>query len=96
MRLLVLTTGQDIFNELKNVKVKVQWAILDSVCTDGAPLMVGRIKGFVRLLINYLGRKVFKYHYIIHQEALCAKDLNLSSVVNPVTPAVSIKDKCEL
>lgn len=88
---LVLTTGEDIFKEVKNVIEvnKVEWTKLDSVCTDGVPYMVGRIKGFVTLLENYLRRKVFKYHCIIHQEALCAKDLNLSSVVDPVARCIN-------
>ena len=91
LRQLVSTTGEDIFEELKNVIEfnKVEWKKLDSVCTDGAPCMTGRIKGFVTLLENYLERKVFKYHCIIHQEALCAKDLNLSSVVDPVIRCIN-------
>ncbi|XP_072394954.1 zinc finger BED domain-containing protein 5-like [Diabrotica undecimpunctata] len=91
LRQLVTTTGEDIFQQLKNVIEvnKVEWSKLDSVCTDGAPCMVGRLKGFVTLLENYLRRKVFKYHCIIHQKALCAKDQNMSSVVDPVTCCIN-------
>jgi hypothetical protein len=43
------TTGRDIFETLKNCVEKcdvdgvlLQWAKLESICTDGAPSMVGR------------------------------------------------------
>ncbi|XP_072380931.1 zinc finger BED domain-containing protein 5-like [Diabrotica undecimpunctata] len=47
LRQLVTTTGEDIFQQLKNVIEvnKVERSKLDSVCTDGAPCMVGRLKG---------------------------------------------------
>ncbi|GFS42052.1 DUF4371 domain-containing protein [Trichonephila inaurata madagascariensis] len=97
LRQLVLTTGEDIFKELKNVIEvnKVEWTKLNSVCTDGVPCNGWQNKGFVALLENYLGRKVFKYHCIIHQEALCAKDLNLPFVADSWC-AVSTKYKLVL
>lgn len=73
----LLSTDENVFQESKNVlKVnKVQWAKLDIVCTNGAPCMVGRLKGFVTLHENYSGRNVFKYHFFIHRETLYTKDL---------------------
>lgn len=91
LRQLCTTRGEDIFNEIKNVaEIKnLDWAKLDSICTDGAPAMTGKIKGAVALLENYLGREIFKFHCIIHQESLCAKDLDFSSVINPVVRCVN-------
>ncbi|XP_072383865.1 uncharacterized protein [Diabrotica undecimpunctata] len=91
LRQLVSTTGQDVLYQVKNVieGSKVEWSKLESVCTDGAPSMVGRIKGFATLLENFLGRNVFKFHCIIHQEAICAKDLDLSSVIEPVSRCIN-------
>ncbi|XP_072400297.1 zinc finger BED domain-containing protein 5-like [Diabrotica undecimpunctata] len=91
LRQLVSTTGQDVLDQVKNVieGSKVEWSKLESVCTDGAPSMVGRIKGFATLLENFLGRNVFKFHCIIHQEALCPKDLDLSSVIEPVSRCIN-------
>ncbi|XP_076802838.1 general transcription factor II-I repeat domain-containing protein 2B-like isoform X2 [Clavelina lepadiformis] len=46
---------------------------LISVCTDGAPCMVGKHKGFVALLREHENRPILSYHCILHQEALCAQ-----------------------
>lgn len=59
--------------------------------TDGAPAMVGRQKGAVKLIEEKVGHPIMKLHCIIHQENLCAKmsnsDLNevmatMAKVVN--------------
>ena len=44
-----------------------------SVCTDGAPCMVGKKKGFVALLREHENRPILSFHCILHQEALCAQ-----------------------
>lgn len=56
---LVLARGEDIFNELKYVTEfsKVKWIKLGSVCTDGDPCTIDRIKAFVTFIEYYLGRK---------------------------------------
>ncbi|CAH1115402.1 unnamed protein product [Psylliodes chrysocephalus] len=91
LRQLCTTREKDIFNEMKSVaEIKnLDWIKLDSICTDGAPAMTGKIKGAVALFENYLGRKFFKFHYIIHQESLCAKDLDFSLVINPVVHCIN-------
>uniref|UniRef100_A0A673B181 HAT C-terminal dimerisation domain-containing protein n=1 Tax=Sphaeramia orbicularis TaxID=375764 RepID=A0A673B181_9TELE len=43
------------------------------VCTDGAPCMVGKNRGFVALLREHENRPILSFHCILHQEALCAK-----------------------
>ncbi|CAM5105972.1 unnamed protein product [Natator depressus] len=56
------------------------------VTTDGAPAMVGKQKGFVKLLEDQIGCPTVKFHCIIHQENLCAKISNseLNNVMNTV------------
>lgn len=44
-----------------------------SVCTDGAPCLVGKNKGFVTLLREHENRPILSFHCILHQEALCAQ-----------------------
>uniref|UniRef100_A0A3P9HHQ5 DUF4371 domain-containing protein n=1 Tax=Oryzias latipes TaxID=8090 RepID=A0A3P9HHQ5_ORYLA len=46
---------------------------LVSVCTDGAPCMVGKNRGFVALLREHEKRRILSFHCILHQEALCAQ-----------------------
>jgi len=95
-QLQTTTTGSDIFKTLKecveNSKINGQslsWDKLDSICTDGAPAMVGKNNGCVSLLEKYLQRKFFKYHCIIHQEVLCSKDMDFSHVIDTVVHCIN-------
>lgn len=45
--------------------------------------------GCVALLQNFLGRTLFSYHCIIHQEALCAKDMKLDDIMDPVVRCIN-------
>jgi len=58
-----------------------------NVTTDATPAIVGKNKGFVKLLQDHIGRQVLSFHCIIHQESLCAKmsSLCLNSVMETVT-----------
>ncbi len=64
--------GSDIF---ENVKICIEnlqlgtWKFI-SVCTDGAPAMLGKNVGTVTLLETFIGHPLIKY-CIIHQEVLC-------------------------
>ena len=60
-----------------------------SVVTDGAAAMVGKKKGFVKLLENHVGRKLLNFLCIIHQESLCASALNLAYVMTTVVEIVN-------
>lgn len=85
------TKGIDIFNAVKD-KLNSIGALdkLCSVCTDGAPAMVGRKDGFVgQLMKNNID--VVALHCIIHQEALVAKSATMKkcmattiSIVNKI------------
>ena len=44
-----------------------------AITTDGAPAMVGKQRGAVRLIEEKVGHPIMKLHCIIHQENLCAK-----------------------
>jgi hypothetical protein len=59
--------------------------------TDAAPAMVGKNKGFVKLLQDHIGRQVLSFHSIIHQDSLCAKisSLCLNSVMKNVIKIVN-------
>ena len=69
------TRGEHLFKSFMDfVKEKnVPLNKLISVCTDGAPCMVGKNKGFVTLLRQQEKRCILNFHCIIHQEALCAQ-----------------------
>ncbi|CAG5037673.1 unnamed protein product [Parnassius apollo] len=85
------TIGKDIFMKVKDcVEGKnLNWDKCNSVCTDGAPAMMGKANGTVALLQNYIGRQLFSYHCIIHQEALCAKDMTFEDVIDPVVRCIN-------
>ncbi|KAM4026769.1 general transcription factor II-I repeat domain-containing protein 2A-like [Anomaloglossus baeobatrachus] len=67
-----------------------------SVTTDGAPNMVGKKVGFVKLFTEGIGHPIVPFHCIIHQEALCAKagftDLNdLMSIVTKIVNLIAAR-----
>ncbi|XP_025407137.1 general transcription factor II-I repeat domain-containing protein 2B-like [Sipha flava] len=85
------STGRDIFMKIKECvdRKGIAWEKINSVCTDGAPAMTGKINGCVALLKQFLGRELFSYHCIIHQEALCAKDMKFNDVIDPVVRCIN-------
>ncbi|XP_076346237.1 general transcription factor II-I repeat domain-containing protein 2A-like isoform X1 [Tachypleus tridentatus] len=85
------TRGSDIFEKVKSCleNQHLNFSKLLSVCTDGAPSMIGRVAGTVALLEKFFGRPLLKYHCIIHQESLCVTILNLQHVMIPVVKCVN-------
>lgn len=70
------STGKDVF-ELVDYQVKsrgLKWENCVSVCTDGAPSMQGRHKGFVAYVLD-CSSKVKIVHCMIHREVLMSKTL---------------------
>ena len=69
------TRGEDVceavFECLRAKDIKTTHLV--SVATDGAPIMTRAHRGFVALLQKSLNRKLLSFHYILHQEALCAQ-----------------------
>ena len=61
------TKGIDIIEKLKSAgdEIKLKWDNLESICTDGAPAMVGPHSGCVSLLEKFVNRKIIEIslHY---------------------------------
>uniref|UniRef100_A0A3Q3AU70 HAT C-terminal dimerisation domain-containing protein n=1 Tax=Kryptolebias marmoratus TaxID=37003 RepID=A0A3Q3AU70_KRYMA len=69
------TRGEDLFKSfIEFAKEKnLPMDKLISLCTDGAPCMVGKNRGFVALLREHENRPILRFHCILHQEELCAQ-----------------------
>jgi hypothetical protein len=73
--LLSTSTGSDVYNSI-SITLELNglsWKNCLSVCTDGAPAMTGRFKGFVSRLKQDFPR-VGSTHYFIYCEALSVLD----------------------
>jgi len=82
------TRGIDVLNFFKEkvCKVNLNLSNLVSVCTDGAPYMMGKHEGFVALLRRDLPNPdtLMSFHCILHQQNLCAESALLSDTLNGV------------
>lgn len=69
------TRGEDVLKSLMDFAAEKKLPLnkLISVCTDGAPSMLGIHKGFVARLCEQEKRPILSFHCIVHQEALCAQ-----------------------
>ena len=87
------TRGHDIMNELKKkfMELGINFGNIVSVTTDGAPSMVRKNCGFVKLLIDEVKHDLVQFHCMVHQQALCAKNTfkSLEKVMNIVTKVVN-------
>ena len=82
------TRGEDTFQSFKNFIEKTQLPVykLVSITTDGAPAMIGRVNGFIaKCRQDDVFPDFLNYHCIIHQQALCAKMLNMKEIMNVAT-----------
>ncbi|XP_028320890.1 protein ZBED8-like [Gouania willdenowi] len=81
------TRGEDLFESFMEFAHEKNLPMdkLLSVCTDGAPCMMGKNKGFVALLREHENRP------ILHQEALCAQmcDRQLGEVMSLVIRVIN-------
>ena len=71
------TTARDVCSALLKLKFGEEnyltWENVVSLCTDGAPSMLGRQAGFVALFRQEIGKpNLISYHCIIHQQELYA------------------------
>ena len=66
------TRGEDLFRSFMKFAKEENLPMdkLISVCTDGAPCMVGKNKEFVALLCEHEIRPILSFHCILYQEAL--------------------------
>lgn len=96
------TTGEDIFQAVKTClgENNLMPELLSGICTDGAPSMIGKGKGAIKLIIddietNHGNDNCFKrddviiIHCLIHQQNLCAKVLSMDHVMNIVVKTVN-------
>ena len=90
--LSVTTKGEDVFNILNDYldKWQLSWKSCVDICTDGAPSMVGCIKGLVSF-IKKKNENVIVTHCFLHREALMSKTLgeNLREVLDEVVKMVN-------
>ncbi|KAG8436973.1 hypothetical protein GDO86_007888 [Hymenochirus boettgeri] len=86
------TRGEDIYSKVKEylISENIQIQKPVSITTDGAPAFTGRTNGFLALCRKDSSfPKFFSYHCIIHQQALCAKFLNMNDVMKTVIKIVN-------
>ena len=88
-------TGEDLFNELKKIfdYYNLDWRRLHCLTIDGGRNMSGIKKGLVGQLKqlcaqNKISEPMF-LHCIFHQQALCARYVDISCVMNPVIKMVN-------
>lgn len=90
--LSVTTKGEDVFNILNDYldKWQLSWKSCVGICTDGAPSMVGCIKGLVSF-IKKQNENVITTHCFLHREALMSKTLGekLKEVLDQVVQMVN-------
>ena len=87
------TKGEDIFQILSNYLVKwdLSWKSCIGICTDGAPSLVGSLKGFITLVKGRQKPNIITTHCFLRKEALVAKTLGdeLKEVLNQVIEIVN-------
>ena len=86
------TRGQDIFDMITGYlkKMNLTWKFCVGICTDGAPCMVGCIKGFASLAQKE-NPNLVRTHCFLHREVLVSKVLqeDLKQVLNQVVEIVN-------
>ncbi len=86
------TGGQGIFDILSAYlkKWNLSWKSCVRICTDGAPSMIGSIKGFVSL-VQQLNPNVIRTRCFLHREVLVSKTIpvELKQVLNQVVEMVN-------
>ena len=90
------TTGKDIFECVENAfcTMELPWQKMVSVTSDGCPSLTGKNVGLLKRLSDRVAevdctRKLIFLHYIIHQDVLCKKVLDMKHVVDPVVKIVN-------
>lgn len=86
------TKGEDVFQAMEKCLAEnsLSFDTLSGITTDGAPSMVGKNKGAIKLLMDKLdinGTKssnILIIHCLIHQQNLCAGVLSMNHVMEVV------------
>ncbi|XP_063989608.1 general transcription factor II-I repeat domain-containing protein 2-like [Diachasmimorpha longicaudata] len=94
------TKSRDLLEAVQSTinRFSLQLNNLSGITTDGAPAMVGKHEGLVKLIekeaCNVGNMSMLNFHCIIHQENLCAKSLKMDHVMKVVVKIVNfIKSK---
>jgi len=86
------TKGQDIFDTITACleKYGLSWNLCVGICTDGAPSMVGSVKGFTSL-VEKQNPNIVRTHCFLHREVLVSKitQNELKEVLNQVIEMVN-------
>ena len=64
--------------------------------TDGAPVMVGKREGFVKLIDDAIDAQnscLMKYHCIVCQENLCTKALKMNNIMQIIIKTEFLKSQ---
>lgn len=93
------TRAVDVFDAFRQVQLRFNLDLkkLVCVCTDGAPTMIGKHKGFVARLKKFISdnndeidHELISYHCIIHQQNLCAAAVgDESTVLTTITKIIN-------
>ena len=87
-----IATGPDIFNVVNNFQQQegIRWENCVSLCTDGAPAMLGARHGFTAR-VRQINPSVQVVHCLLHRENLAAQhlSLDLSAVMKEVVGVVN-------
>ena len=75
MKTVINTTGVQVCNTVTELLKlnEISMGNMSSQCTDGAPSMIGKRKGFMSRLIG--DRSVSTTHCVLHREYLVAKNI---------------------
>jgi len=86
------TKGVDVFNTMTDYLQihDLSWNSCKGICTDGAPSMTGRLKGFVAL-VKQINPDIITTHCFLHREALVSKTIgtDLKLVLDSVVKMVN-------
>ncbi|XP_065650709.1 SCAN domain-containing protein 3-like [Hydra vulgaris] len=83
--------AESVLKCLKTKNINIERIV--SVATDGAPVMIAKNKGFIKLFSSHISHEIILFHCILHQEALVAKSLGaipqLKNVMEVFVPIVN-------
>lgn len=89
------TKSKDFYLAIKNTLERFHLGMnnISGIVTDGAPAMIGKHEGVVKLIENDAiatgNFKLMKYHCIVHQENLCSKSLKIDNVMKIIIETVN-------
>jgi len=91
-RLETTTKAVDVFRLIQSFfgRHELAWDLIGSICTDGAPAMIGKKSGFVAM-VKEKAPHVLTTHCVLHRQALASKTLpkKLKEVMGVVVQTVN-------